>query len=203
MDAKSSPSVVLLVEDDDDARESLARTLERAGYHVLSAASADAAIELAKRQAFIHVVVSDVCLGTETTGGLRVLRQLREQDIGAPVILITAFAVLSSVKSALNEGAAFLLEKPFRAREVVEVITRVLAPAPANIGYIVDRALAALNLTEKEANVARLLLKGLPSNEIARLEDNSDKTVRQHVTRIYAKCGVTSRAEFFHYVFPW
>jgi DNA-binding CsgD family transcriptional regulator len=66
----------------------------------------------------------------------------------------------------------------------------------------VDRALARAGLTEKELAIARLVLKGLPSHEIARLENNSDKTIRQHLTQIYAKCGVSSRAEFFHHVFP-
>ena len=34
------------------------------------------------------------------------------------------------------------------------------------------------------------------------MSGNSDKTIRQHVSQIYAKCGVSTRAEFFHYVFP-
>ena len=66
----------------------------------------------------------------------------------------------------------------------------------------VDRAFARAGLTDKELAVARLVLKGLTSLEIARLESNSDKTIRQHITRIFAKCGVSSRAELFHFVFP-
>jgi two-component system, NarL family, response regulator LiaR len=57
--------------------------------------------------------------------------------------------------------------------------------------------LARAQLTEKELTVARLLLDGLSSSEIAELEHNSPKTIRQHVTQIYAKCGVASRAQFF------
>jgi DNA-binding CsgD family transcriptional regulator len=45
--------------------------------------------------------------------------------------------------------------------------------------------------------VARHLLRGLSSSEIAALENNSPKTIRQHVSQIYAKCGVGTRAEFF------
>jgi DNA-binding CsgD family transcriptional regulator len=71
------------------------------------------------------------------------------------------------------------------------------------MSHVVDQALLAVGLTEKEQTIARLVLKGLTSAEIARLENNSDKTVRQHLTRIYQKCNVTSRAEFFNHVFPW
>ena len=56
-------------------------------------------------------------------------------------------------------------------------------------------------LTEKERTVARLLLDGLSSNQIATIEGNSPKTIRQHVSQIYAKCGVENRAQFFRLAF--
>lgn len=196
-------ATVLFVEDDDDARTSLARSLERAGYRVLTAAEPDAGLALTGSGAFIDAVVTDVFLGNEATGGLRLLRELRARGIDAPVILVTAFAALDNVKVGLNEGAAYLLEKPFRASELLDVLGKILSAPAARMSYVVDRALSQLGLTDKELVIARYLLKGLTSSEIARLEDNSDKTVRQHITRIYAKCGVSSRAEFFHHVFPW
>jgi DNA-binding CsgD family transcriptional regulator len=51
-------------------------------------------------------------------------------------------------------------------------------------------------LTDKERTVALHVLEGLSSGEIAALENNSERTIRQHVSQIYAKCGVSSRAEF-------
>ena len=56
---------------------------------------------------------------------------------------------------------------------------------------------ASQGVTAKERTVALLLLDGLSSGEIAERETNSPKTIRQHVSQIYAKCGVGSRAEFF------
>lgn len=194
---------LLFVEDDDDARTSLTRSLEKAGYRVLVASNPDAALALIVPGEFVSLVVTDVFLQQEALGGLRLLRALRELRVDAPVILVTAFAAIESVKTALNEGATYLLEKPFRASELLEVIARILNAPPTRMNYFVDRALSDVGLTDKEQVIARYLLKGLTSNEIARLEANSDKTVRQHITRIYAKCGVSSRAEFFHYVFPW
>lgn len=196
-------STLLFVEDDDDARTSLTRSLEKAGYRVLVANNPDEALGLIAPGEFLSLVVTDVFLQHEALGGLRLLRELRERDVDAPVILITAFAAIDSVKTALNEGATYLLEKPFRAAELLEVVARILNAPPTRMNYFVDRALSEASLTDKEQVIARYLLKGLTSSEIARLEANSDKTIRQHITRIYQKCGVSSRAEFFHYVFPW
>ena len=194
--------LLLLIEDDEDARTSLVRSLERAGYEVLAASSVDEGLELLARPSELVAVVTDMVLGREEAGGIRIIVELRKRAVAAPVIVITAFAGLQNVKQALNEGAAFLLEKPFRFDALLAAIVRV-TEGRADMSYVVDRALNLAGLTEKEQAIARLVLKGLTSAEIAGLEKNSDKTVRQHITRIYAKCGVSSRAEFFNYVFPW
>lgn len=193
---------VLLVEDEPDAREAMARALTRGGFTCTAVSSVDEALAAAREAAFLDVVVSDVRLGADEQGGVRLIGELRALNVRAPVVIISAFADLELVKRALNEGASFLLEKPFRAPELVETLRRVMAE-PRDIGFLVDRALAQAGLTDKENAVAKLILKGLTSVEIAQLEGNSDKTIRQHVTKIYAKCGVSSRAELFHFVFPW
>lgn len=193
---------VVLVEDDDDARSSLGRSLARADFNVLLAANVAEALDHCSQAHFVHAIVSDLVLGSDESGGIRLLSELRQRGVSAPVVVITAFASVDNVKRALNFGAAFLLEKPFRALELVQVLERCLV-APTSVAYAVERALAELALTEKELQVARYLLKGLTSVEIARLEQNSDKTVRQHISKIYAKCGVTSRAEFFHFVYAF
>jgi DNA-binding NarL/FixJ family response regulator len=195
-------SRVLIVEDDTDARQSLARSLVRGGFQVIEAASLPEARSRISDHSQLSVVVSDLVLGQEEGGGIQVLREVKARLPGVPVILITAFAALENVKAGLNEGAAFLLEKPFKASELLSIIQRV-TNEQADVSHMVERALAPAQLTEKELSIARLMLKGLTSNEIARLEDNSDKTIRQHITRIYTKCGVSSRPEFFHFVFPW
>jgi len=70
-----------------------------------------------------------------------------------------------------------------------------------DMSHAIDRALARVSLTDKERTVARHLLNGLSSTEIAEVEKNSPKTIRQHVSQIYAKCGVSSRAEFFRWAY--
>ena len=192
----SSKKTVLLVEDEFDTRELLGRALERAGYSALMAENATAALSAAREVNDIDLVVTDVVLGTDSLGGLQLMTELRREGLRAPFVIITAYADVEKLKIALNEGAAHFLEKPFRAPKLLEVMERVLKNAePFN--HAVEEILLRAQLTDKESRVARLLLEGFSSNEIAARENNSPKTIRQHVTQIYAKCGVTSRAQFF------
>ena len=191
---------VLVVEDEVEALDSLARSLSRAGYACVTALSASEVQTKLRAGVTIDVCVVDVRLGADENAGIALIPELRRATLEAPIIVVTAFADVDKVKRALNSGAAFFIEKPFTAGELLDAIKRVLADQ-GNVTHLVDRALTAAALTDKEATIARLLLKGLPTGEIARLEGNSDKTIRQHVSSIYAKFGVNSRSELFHHVF--
>ncbi|HVW29562.1 MAG TPA: response regulator [Polyangiaceae bacterium] len=116
---------VLLVEDEPDARELLAKAIERAGWRCVVAADVLSAMERAEEAELLDVVVTDVVLGRDDRGGLRVLTNLRAKDPRVPVVVITAHADPANVQSVFNQGASYLLEKPFRATELVSVIERV------------------------------------------------------------------------------
>lgn len=191
---------VLLVEDERDTREVLGRALGRAGYRCVTASDARSALESAGTCGFIDVVVTDVVLGDDDRGGLALMTKLQAAGVRAPVVVITAFADVEKVKIALNQGAAHLLEKPFNAADLIAAIVRVRAHG-GGAAHAVEQVLARAQLTEKERTVALHLLNGLSSSEIAEAENNSPKTIRQHVSQIYAKCGVTSRGELFRLVY--
>ena len=192
----SPQAMLLLVEDEPDTRELLARALERAGHACLAASGPAEALELASRAPTIDLVVTDIVMGGDPLAGLGLMTELRKRGLRAPCVIITAYADVENLKIALNEGAAHFLEKPFRAPKLLEVVDQVLGSATA-FDDAVEGIFVRAQLTDKERAVARLLLEGLSSNEIAERENNSPKTIRQHVTQIYAKCGVASRAQFF------
>jgi DNA-binding NarL/FixJ family response regulator len=198
--AGSAKGTVLLVEDERDTRELLASAIGRAGYRCLAAANGSEALERAAAAGFVDIVVTDVVLGPDDRGGLRLMNDLKAAGVLAPVVVITAHADVEKVKIALNQGAAHLIEKPFRAPALLEIIDRVKAQG-GDVRHTVEQVLKQANLTDKEAVVARLLLEGLSYGEIAEIERNSPKTIRQHVSTIYAKCGVGTRAEFFRLVY--
>jgi DNA-binding NarL/FixJ family response regulator len=198
--ASATKGTVLLVEDERDTRELLAAAIARAGYRCVPAGSAAEAVPRAIAAGFIDVVVTDIVLGADDRGGLGLMTELKAAGILAPVVVITAYADVEKVKRALNQGAAHLIEKPFRAPALIQVIDRAKMQA-GDVRHTVEQVLVRANLTDKELVVARHLLEGLTYGEIAERESNSPKTIRQHVSTIYSKCGVASRAEFFHLVY--
>ena len=124
---------LLLVEDEEEARCSLVRTLERQGYTCLTAATYDeAAAVLARETVPIDAAVVDIVLGDDDRGGLRVLPLIRALPGKPRVVVITAFADVSRVKEALNGGAA---------TNITAVKHRLATYDPAAVqGSVLDRA---------------------------------------------------------------
>jgi DNA-binding NarL/FixJ family response regulator len=196
-----SPSrLLLLVEDEPDARSVLTRRMQTVGWTCLAHPNAESALQDPQLR-YVEAVVADLMLGEGRLTGVELIRALHGQDIRAPVVIVTAFADKARMKEALNAGAAYLLEKPFSTETLRDVLTRVTS-IDVDLARMVNRALAKRRLTPKEDAVARLVLKGLSSAEIAAITSNSEKTIKQHLTQIYFKFDVEGRAEFFHRVFP-
>ena len=108
---------ILVVEDDDDLRETLAYNLRVEGYETLLAADGVAALELARRQP-VALVILDVML--PRLDGLSVLRQLRARPETAalPVLMLTARAEESDIVVGLELGADDYVAKPFSWNEL-------------------------------------------------------------------------------------
>lgn len=193
---------LLLVEDEIEARDALARALTKSKYEVTVASSVAEGLSAVAAHP-IDIAVVDVKLGKDDRGGLTILEAIRAKS-RAPVVIITAFADVEKVKTALNLGASHLLEKPFRANDLRAILDRLQANARAqpDAASAVREAFTRARLTAREQEVAMLALKGLSSPEIAQVLAMSDKTVRQHLSRVYEKHGVSSRGELVSVLFP-
>lgn len=189
---------VAYIEDDQDARQIFAGRLCEDGYECRTFDHAESFLENVSAGDF-DVVISDIQLPGKN--GVELIRTLRERQVLVPCILITAFNSLEYARSALNASANYLLEKPFSYEDLLSVIQKVTGGA-LTVEHCVQRGLAAMDLTEREGEIAQLLLKGLNNQEIAKIASLSEKTVKQHITQIFQKSGVTSRAEFFSSIFP-
>ncbi len=191
---------VLLIEDEAVAGQALSQSLQSIGIACRWVSTFEEA-QKAWREAPYDAVITDIMLDSGKPDGLEILRKIEQAGMPMPVVVISAFADQGRVKEALNHGAAYLLEKPFTTQELRKVLDRLWQEPRGLIGAR-DRALNQAMLTNKECEVARLLLKGLSTQEMAALTGNSEKTLKQHISTIYEKCGVSSRTEFFHYIFP-
>ncbi|HJQ20539.1 MAG TPA: sigma-54 dependent transcriptional regulator [Gemmatimonadaceae bacterium] len=68
------------------------------------------------------IVLTDIRM--PTVGGVEVLAAARESDPDVPVILMTAQATLQSAMQAVNEGAFYYIQKPFRNDELIAILKR-------------------------------------------------------------------------------
>jgi CheY-like chemotaxis protein len=120
--------IALVVEDDDKSADLVRLLLEAEGFTVLRAASAEAALQMAPRQA-LSLITLDLQL--PGINGWEFLQRIRE--IGAlarvPVVIISGLPVGNL---ALSRGAAAVLEKPFGRAQLKAALAKLgLHPAPA------------------------------------------------------------------------
>ena len=115
--------VLLVVDDDQVARELLAETLGREGYRVHVAGGGEEALRLAGAEPFDMALVD---LRMPDLDGLAVLKQLAMIQPDLPVVILTAFATIETAIEAVNAGAFDYLSKPFRMEEIKIVVRRTL-----------------------------------------------------------------------------
>jgi signal transduction histidine kinase/CheY-like chemotaxis protein len=114
---------VLVVEDDEDARELVRVTLEDAGAYVETAATAsDARREILAGPP--DVLISDIRMAEED--GYSLIRSLRAAGIATPAIALTAYARHEDADEARAAGFQIHLSKPVDAGRLVDAIARLL-----------------------------------------------------------------------------
>ncbi|NRQ35315.1 response regulator transcription factor [Nonomuraea sp. NN258] len=166
------------------------------------AGSGEEAIELA-RSATPDVILMDLHLpgisGVEATG--RILAFLP----GVAVLVLTMLSDDETVLAAIRAGARGYLLKEATPAEIVRSLESVTAGQVVFGAATGSRVLAALasaqarprplpELTEREVEVLDLVAAGLTNQAIAARLFLSEKTVRNHVSNIFAKLGVPDRA---------
>lgn len=114
---------ILVVDDEEHAREGLSKILTREGYGVEMAANGKEAIDSLKRQSF-DLVITDMRM--PLMDGFEVLREIKKMDESIGVIMITAYGEVESYLEAMNLGAFEYINKPVRVNELKRVITKVL-----------------------------------------------------------------------------
>jgi len=114
---------ILLVDDDEQMRDSTAQALELAGFAVEPLASGAEALALAG-PGFSGVVVSDIRM--PEMDGLTLLNHLHEIDPDLPVILVTGHAEVQLAVEAIRKGAYDFIEKPFAVQDLAQVIRRAV-----------------------------------------------------------------------------
>jgi two-component system response regulator HydG len=120
----SDDGATLLVADDDPGlRESLQRTLMRAGHRVLLASDGRAALEQLQAGS-VDLVLTD--LKMPGLSGLELLRAAKDVAPDVDVILLTAFGTVEEAVAAMKDGAYDFLTKPFRGEQLLKLVGKAL-----------------------------------------------------------------------------
>jgi DNA-binding NtrC family response regulator len=112
---------VLVVEDEDKLRRVIELQLKGAGFDVLQAADAEAALRLCDQA---DLILTDLKL--PGMDGLELLEQLRRQDLRTAVIVMTAFGTIENAVQAMKAGAADFLPKPFSLDHLMAVVNKAM-----------------------------------------------------------------------------
>jgi len=191
---------ILIVDDETDARELLMRGLVRHGHQTIGAADGLQALSLIDES--VDALVTDLVM--PQLDGVGLLRRLPATVPNLIKVVITSFADKERAIAALNLGAHYLIEKPFTAQQLADVLARLLEERgpSGTIEQIFQQRLRALPINERERQLVFYVLKGLPNLEIAGLLGIGEQSVKNYLSQMYRKIGVSSRSELFHLVFP-
>ncbi len=113
---------ILLVEDEKKIATFAQQGLKEQGFQVEWVDNGDEAYAVARTEPFDVIILDIMVPGRD---GLSILRNLREQKINTPVILLTARSSLNERLEGLNLGADDYLTKPFYVEELVARIRAV------------------------------------------------------------------------------
>jgi two-component system, NtrC family, response regulator AtoC len=114
---------LLVVEDDPNIRAALVERFRARGFDIATAATGQDAVKKAAGRPFDAVLLD---LQLPEGDGYWVLQRLREEQIEATVIVITAFGTVDRAVKAMKEGAYDFLTKPFEPALVEETVRRAL-----------------------------------------------------------------------------
>ncbi len=189
---KFENGTVVVIDDDRDARESIAALVAQTGLSTEAYASAEDFLcaKLPQRPACI---VADVrMLGMS---GLDLLETLNQRQVRVPVILVTAHADTPTIVKGMKLGAMTALDKPCRESELWDAIAAALQED--SIRLVADRQLRELDkrmgqLTPEEAEVLRLLVTGESNKSIARRLEIGLRTVESRRHSIAIKLGANT-----------
>lgn len=143
-------------------------------------------------------MVCDLSTSKENSG-LQLIQQARKR--GIPSIIMSKNFEKASVIEATNLGAEYILEKPFPPMQLQNALMEIWENPSGLIG-LRERCFDLHQLTEKEKEFSRIILKGFSNKDIARILDTTVATVKFYSNQIYGKCQISSRAELFNLIFP-
>ena len=188
---------LLIADDHALILEGLAATIGRQDDMsvVAKASNGREAVELWKRHR-PDVLLLDLRMPTLNAVG--VIKEVRDLDVSARVIVQTTYDTDEDIYQAIKAGAKGYLLKDATLEELLDSIRRVYAGEtciPPALGAKLVSRMSGETLTSREVDVLKRLTRGRSNKEIAADLFISETTVKTHLRSIFSKLNVISRTE--------
>jgi two-component system, LuxR family, response regulator DctR len=197
-------STVYIVDDDVSVREGMAWLLRTRRLLSESFESAEAFLAMLDQATSTHPHTQAGCILLDVRmpgmSGLALFEQLLDRGIAQawPVIFLTGHADVPTAVDSVKRGAFDFCEKPFSDNALVDRIEQALDLSHERLSarqQLRQLQLQLAELTERERDVMRLVVEGLPNKLIADQLDISVRTVEVHRARVFDKMEVKSAVE--------
>ncbi len=186
---------VHVIDDDDAVRDSIQMFLANEGLEVRTYPSADAFIAVLD-SAPPGCVVTDVRM--PGMSGMELLAEIARLRLAMPVIVVTGHADVPLAVRAMKSGAVDLLEKPFKAADLIDAVARALEVgrnSQRNVLSAQEAQARLATLTMRETEVLDRLVRGQPNKIIAYEMGISPRTVEVHRANVMKKTQAGSFSE--------
>ncbi|OHV76848.1 DNA-binding response regulator [Rhizobium sp. LCM 4573] len=185
-------------------REGVSRSLSELGFEIVAEGSTgDEAVMIAVTQR-PDILLMDISM---PGGGLDALAPILDECPDQKIVMLTVSETGEDIRRALQSGAKGYVPKGVGSRDLADVLRSIAGGesyvSPSLSAKILADTGAASNessqgeqleeLTSREREVLDLVAIGLSNKQIARQLDLHEKTVKHHMTRIFAKLQVSNR----------
>ncbi|MBR0830858.1 response regulator transcription factor [Bradyrhizobium manausense] len=193
-----SKGEVFVIDTDASSREQLSTALQQKAYEVICFADGASLLSEAKLRmpacVLLEVQASD-------HSGLDVLKQLREENCMAPILMTSANGSIAMAVDAIRSGAFDFIEKPFQSHDVADRIHAAIDEF-AHPDSSRQRWIAGCEpLTEREADVLQHLAAGLTNKGIARQMRLSARTVEGYRASVLKKANAKNVTDLLRRIY--
>ena len=201
----AEPIRVFLLDDHEIVRRGIRELLE-GEPDIIVVGESGLAQEAARRIPALRPDVAILDGRLPDGSGIDVCREIRSRDPEIKALILTSYDDDEALFSAIMAGAAGYVLKQVRGNDLVDMVRRVAAGQstldPAVTAQVLERVRNGPpvdkeleSLTEQELKILDLIGNGMTNREIAQEMYLAEKTVKNYVSSMLAKLGLTSRTQ--------
>jgi DNA-binding NarL/FixJ family response regulator len=199
------PSTILLIDDHAMFREGLFLALREAepSMTIETASSGGEALDALATLPRLDAVMTDYYL--PDLGGAALVKQLHRRRGGLRILVLSASEDPHDIETALEAGAQGFVHKSADSRQLLDALRRVIggeqgvvqaSPQGSALLPVLTTPTDSLSqLTARQTEVLHLVCEGLRNAQIAERLETSEKTVKAHISAIFAALGVSNRTQ--------